>query len=97
MQSKIEKQPFLFEIKAFKVVVKKSAYSDGNTLSSGVNVLTNSLKISDATKEDIFQLNLCRIGGKIGKWRCRAEFTSVSNPLKRWLPNVVLKQDLLDA
>ena len=36
-------------------------------LSSGVNVLSNSKKISDATKADIFQLNLTRIGGKIGK------------------------------
>ena len=38
-------------------------------LSSGVNVLSNSKKISDVTKEDIFQLNLTRtrIGGKIGK------------------------------
>ena len=67
MQSKIEKQPLILEIKAFEVVVRKSAYSDGNTSSSGVNVLTNSLKISDAIKADIFQLNLSRIRGKIGK------------------------------
>ena len=26
-----------------------------------------------------------------------ANFSSVSNPLTRWLPNGVLKQDLLDA
>ena len=36
-------------------------------LSSGVNVLSNSKKISDVTQADIFQLNLTRIGGKIGK------------------------------
>ena len=36
-------------------------------LSSGVNVLTNSKKISDVTKADFFQLNLFRIRGKIGK------------------------------
>ena len=36
-------------------------------LSSGVNVLSNSKKISDVTKADIFQLNLTRIEGKIGK------------------------------
>ena len=35
-------------------------------LSSAVNVLTNSLKISDKTKADFFQLNLPRIHGKIG-------------------------------
>ena len=36
-------------------------------LSSGVNVLSNSKKISDVTKANIFQLNLTRIGGEIGK------------------------------
>ena len=66
-------------------------------LSSGVNVLSNSKKISYVTKEDIFQLNLTRIGGKIGKEWCRANFSSVSNPLTRWLMNVLLKQHLLDA
>ena len=34
---------------------------------SGVNVLTNSLKIWDVTNADIFQLNLSQIRGKIGK------------------------------
>ena len=66
-------------------------------LSSGVNVLTNSLKISDMTKADFFQLNLSQIRGKIEKLWCGANFGSVSNPLTRWLPNGVLKQDLLDA
>ena len=33
-------------------------------LSSGVNVLSNSKKISNVTKADIFQLNLSRMGGK---------------------------------
>ena len=53
----MDKKSFLFEIKAFEVVVRKSAYSDGNTFSSEVNVLTKNLKISDVTKADIFQLN----------------------------------------
>ena len=35
-------------------------------LSSVVNVLTKSLKISDETKADFFQLNLPRIHEKIG-------------------------------
>ena len=34
-------------------------------LSSGVDVLTNSLKISNKTKADFFQLNLFRVHGKI--------------------------------
>ena len=36
-------------------------------LDNGSQRVKNSLKISDATNEDIFQLNLTRIGGKIGK------------------------------
>ena len=64
---------------------------------SGINVLTNSLKILDVTKADILQLNLSRISGKIGKQLCGADFSSVSSPLTRWLPNGGLKQDLLDA
>ena len=35
-------------------------------LSSAVNVLTNSVKISDQTKVDFSQLNLPRIHEKIG-------------------------------
>ena len=66
MQPKIDKKIFIFEIKAFEVVVTKSPYSYGNH-------------------------------GKIGKYWCRADFSSVSNPLTRWLPNGVLKQEFLDA
>ena len=35
-------------------------------LLSAVNVLTNSLKISDQTNADFFQLNISQINGKIG-------------------------------
>ena len=66
-------------------------------LSSGVNVLTNIKKISDTTQANFFQLNLSQIRGKRGKESCRGDFSSASNPLKRWLANGVLKQDLLDA
>ena len=66
-------------------------------MSSGVNLLTNSLKISDVTKADFLQLNLSRIQGKRAKKFCRVDLSNVSNPLTRWLPNGVLKEDLLDA
>ena len=33
---------------------------------SAVNVLTNSLKISDETSADIFQLNISQMQGKMG-------------------------------
>ena len=91
IESQMDKKSFLFEIKSFEVVIRKSPYRDG------VNVLTNNLKISDVTNADIFQLNLSGIHWKIGKSWCRADFSSVSNPLTRWLPNGVLEQDLLDA
>ena len=35
-------------------------------LLSAVNVLTNSLKISDQTNADFFQLNISQMHGKIG-------------------------------
>ena len=35
-------------------------------LLSAVNVLTNSLKISDQTKADFFQLNISQMHGKTG-------------------------------
>ena len=50
----------------FQVVAWNSAFSNGEYLSSVVNVLTNSVKISDQTIADFVQLNLPRIYEKIG-------------------------------
>ena len=64
-------------------------------LSSAVNGLAISLKISDQSKAVFFQLNLPGIHGKKG-WRwCLATSSSVCNPLTRWLQNGVLKQEFL--
>ena len=52
MQSKIDKICFLLEIKAFEVIAGISAYCAREYLPSGVNVLTNSKKISGVTKEN---------------------------------------------
>ena len=65
-------------------------------LSSAVNALTNSLKISYQTEGDFFQLNLPRIDEKRGYQWCRADFSSVWNPLTPSLANGVQKVDLLD-
>ena len=66
-------------------------------LSSVVNVLKNSVKISDQTEADFVLLNLPQIHEQIGyKW-CRAHFSIVWNPVTHCLPNVVLKQALLDV
>ena len=66
-------------------------------LSSGVNVLANSLQIYDHSKAVFFQLTLPGTHGEKGwKW-CLPTFSGVWNPLTRWLPNGLLKQDLLDV
>ena len=67
MQSKIDKMCFLLKIKLLEIVVSEMCILRQEYLSSGVNVLTNSLKISDVIMADILQLNLSRIHGKIGK------------------------------
>ena len=51
---------------AFERVSRNSAYCNKNTCYRQINVLTNSLEISDQTKADFFQLNISRIHGKIG-------------------------------
>ena len=48
-------------------LLSESLYMRREYFSSGVNVLTNSLKISDMTKDDILQLNLSRILGERAK------------------------------
>ena len=60
-------------------------------LSSAINVLTNTPKISYLTLREVFPLNLSQIDGKC----CRADFSSVWDPLKRLLPKSILKQYLV--
>ena len=62
---------------------------------SAINVLTNSCNILDLIQRYVFQLNLSRINRKSGwKWCC-AGLGSVWDPWTRWLPEGVLKQELL--
>ena len=56
-QSKTEKNVFSFWDKSVWSCEQKIWILRREYLSSGVNVLTNSLKISDLTKADIFQLD----------------------------------------
>ena len=67
MQSNIDKKPTFFETKNVWSCSQKICILRREYLSSGVNVLTNSLKIPDKTKADSYQLNLSRIRGKTGK------------------------------
>ena len=66
MQQKIGKKSFVSEIMALEIVAVISAIFLRKYLSSAVNVLTKSPKISYQTKGEFFQLNLHRIDEKRG-------------------------------
>ena len=59
-----------------------------------VKVLKDSPKISEMTKRDVLQLNLSEINRNLKQKSCRAGFSSAWDPLARWLPKGVLKQEL---
>ena len=60
---------------------------------SAVNMSKSGPRISDPTKRHDTQLNFFNINGKSAKKCCLEDFSSVSDHLTPWLPNVVLKQD----
>ena len=51
---------------AFELVPAKLCTLQREYLLWAVNVLTNSVKVSDQTKADFFQLNISQMHGKIG-------------------------------
>ena len=67
MQSTVDKKNFHFWNKGVWSCGQKICVLRREYLSSGVNVLSNSLKISDMTKAGIFQLNFPRIHWKTEK------------------------------
>ena len=64
-------------------------------LSLGVNMLTNSLKISVTTKTEFFGLTFFISDRKIWQKYCRAYLTSVSDTLTCWLFISVLTRGFL--
>ena len=56
MTKKIQKIFFDLQIIAFELVVLNTRFTETEYLSSGVNMLTNSLKISDTTKIEFLEL-----------------------------------------
>ena len=56
MTKKIQKIFFDLQIIAFELVVLNTRFTETEYLSSGVNMLTNSLKISDTTKTEVLEL-----------------------------------------
>ena len=59
-------------------------------MSSGVNMLTNSLEILDTTKTEFFKLISFQDAQKIAQKYCRADLCSVSDPFTCWLSVSVL-------
>ena len=66
MQERIEKTSFVFLDNGASSYCVKFSMFRREYLSPVVNVLTNSVKISDQTKADLVQLNLPRIHKKVG-------------------------------
>ena len=64
-------------------------------LSSWVHNLSNSLKTSDTTKIEFFELKFFQIDKKIWQNYCREDFSSVSEHLTCWLSISVLSQGFL--
>ena len=59
-----------------------------------VNLLPNNPNISDLTKKDVFQPNLCQINRNAGLKCRRADFVSVWDLWTRWFAKGVLKEEL---
>ena len=64
-------------------------------MSSSVNLLTNSLKISVTTKTEFFKLIFFQGAQKMAQKDCRADLSSVLDPLTCWLPISVLIRGFL--
>ena len=64
-------------------------------MSSGVNMLTNSLKIIDTTKAEFLELIFFQSVEKRWKEFCRAELSSFPDPLTCWLSISVLTRGFL--
>ena len=60
---------------------KLLAFTEQEYLSSGVNMLTNSLKISDTNKKEFFELIFLHIDQKKLQKYCRADLSSGLDPL----------------
>ena len=96
IQKKIEKIFFDLDIIAFELIALNTLFYERECLSLGVNMLTNSLKISQTTKNDIFELIFFQRDQKIWQKYCRADLCSVSDPLTYWLSRSVLLRGFLE-
>ena len=84
MQQKIQKMFFGFEIIALELITSDPRFYWEIYFSLGVNMLTNTLKISDTTKTEFIDLTSFQSDQKIWQRYCRADLSSLSDPLTCW-------------
>ena len=73
-----------FEIIAFELFTLATRFYWEKILFIGVNMLTNSLKISDPTKREFFELIFFFSNQEMWPNYCRADIISVPDPLTCW-------------
>ena len=97
-ENAVEKSEKIFTFLDNFIWIGSSKFSllPGKYFLSGVNVLTSSLKISDITKKDFFQVQFSQSNEQSWQNYYRADSSSVWDPLTCWLSSGVLKRDSLD-
>ena len=90
IHKKLQKIFFDFEIVASELVALKTRFIEREYLSSGVNDLTSSFKISDTTKTEFFELIFLESDQKIWQKYRRANWSSFLVHLTCWMSISVL-------
>ena len=90
MEKKKEKTFWILQKISFELILSNFQFYQKKYLSSGVNTLTNSLKIWDTTKKKIIELKFFQIGKKIWQNYCLEDSRSVLDTLTCWLSIRVL-------
>ena len=90
---KVSENVFGFEDKCIGTCYRNFSLLWEENMWSAANVLKDGPNISDSTKRHDTQLTFFDINGKLAWKCCRADFSSVWNPLTRWLRKGVLKQE----
>ena len=85
MQKKSEQIFFDFEVIAFELLALDNRYYWERILVWGVNILTNSFKISDTTKIEYLELISFHNNQRIWQKYCHAHLSNLSDPLTCWL------------
>ena len=97
MEKKIDKIFLDLEIIALEMVALTRTFTEREYLSSGVNMLTNSLKISDTSKTEFLELIFFQNAQKIWQNNCCADLCSVLDHLTRSLSITDLTRGFLEV